>query len=148
MQTAHGVRASLAPAAGRRSFLAALIAPLVWAPRATFEQSEAGRHPHASTDVAQFVAAGGAYAFAHPTDWKVHEAPGRVTVGADDGLVPTERGFRTVYGVIIAIVDDPEAATPQHDIAASARAVVDSILKRNPHQSISAAVRTDRPFAG
>src|SRR5205085_1495263 len=90
----------------------------------------------------------GAYAFAHPTDWKVHEGAGRVTIGADDGLVATERGFRTVYGVIIAIVDDPLAATPQHDIEASARAVVDSILKRNPHQSVSVPVRVDRPLAG
>jgi hypothetical protein len=85
---------------------------------------------------------------AHPADWKAHEGTDRVTVGADDGLVPTERGFRTVYGAIVAIVEDPEAARPDRQVESSARAVVDGILKRNPHQSIAEPVKSDRPFAG
>lgn len=142
------LRSSEARRLGRRLFCVALVGPLAGLRRAAVAQSEPGRHPHASADVLPFVAARGAYAFSHPADWKVHETAGRVTIGADDGLVPTERGFRTVYGVIIAVVDDPEAARSPHDIEASTRAIVDGILERNGHQSISVPVRVDRPVGG
>ena len=68
--------------------------------------------------------------------------------GAADGLVPSGRGFRTIYGAIVAIVDDAEAGKPAHTVETSARAVVDSILRRNAHQALSVPVRADRPLAG
>jgi hypothetical protein len=104
--------------------------------------------PHAATTVIQFVHPSGAYSFAHPSDWKVHESPTRSNIGADDGLVAGERGFRTIYGAIVAIVDDPEAAQPNHSLEASARSVIAPILARNPHQSVSVPFHADRPFAG
>jgi hypothetical protein len=96
----------------------------------------------------KFVHPSGAYWLEHPADWTVHEGTGRITIGADDGLVAVERGFRTVYGAIVAIADDSTASNPARTVETSARAMVDAILKRNAHQSLSVPVRVDRPFAG
>lgn len=103
--------------------------------------------PHAAGSVVKFVHPSGAYWLEHPADWTVHEGTGRITIGTDDGLVAVERGFRTVYGAIVAIADDSAPSTPARTIETSAGAMVDAILKRNPHQSLSVPVR-DRPFAG
>lgn len=104
--------------------------------------------PHAASDFVRFLHPAGTYALERPADWRAHEGTGRVTIGADDGLVPVERGFRMVYGAIVAIADDPEASNPVRNIETSARGIVDAILKRNAHQSLSVSVHADRPFAG
>ena len=112
-------------------------------------QDGATLHPHASATTAAFSHSTGAYSLAYPSDWQAHENGGRLNVGAADGLVPTGRGgFRTIYGAIVAIVDDPEAGKAGRTIESSTRAVVDGILKRNEHQSISVPVKADCPFAG
>lgn len=112
-------------------------------------QDGAALRPHASPTTAPFSHSSGAYSLAYPSDWQAHENGGRLNVGAPDGLVPTGRGgFRTVYGAIVAIVDDPEAGKPGRTIETSTRAIVDGILKRNEHQSIAVPVKLDRPFAG
>jgi len=104
--------------------------------------------PHAAATTTSFSQSGGAFTLEYPSDWDAHETAGRVTIGASDGLVPTGRGFRTVYGAIVAIVDDPDAGRSDRTIERSATAIVDAILKRNPHQTLSVAVHGDRPLGG
>lgn len=88
------------------------------------------------------------YSIEHPVDWKPHPQGTRTNIGSDDGLVKGERGFRTVYGVIIAIVDDPLAASPQRSLEASSRAIVESILKRNTQLSIKSPLAAADALAG
>jgi hypothetical protein len=104
--------------------------------------------PHASTDVVQFKQVAGAYTLEHPVDWQAHETSGRVTIGPDDGLVASERGFRTIYGVIATIVDDPQPVSLARSIDSSARLIVDAVLKRNPHQVLKTPVHADGLLGG
>ena len=134
----------------RRGWLSptfAVVLLLSYQPLSVFAQTLVIK-PHAAADFVLFSHPAGAYTLDHPSDWKAHEGTGRFTIGADNGLVPAERGFRTVYGAIVAIVDDPDAVNPARTIESSTRAVVDAILKRNAHQSLSVPVHADRPFGG
>jgi hypothetical protein len=88
------------------------------------------------------------YSIEHPVDWTPHPRGARTNISSDEGLVPGERGFRTVYGVILAVVDDPLAASPDRSLEASSRVVVESILKRNGHLSITSRLAADAPLAG
>ena len=126
-----------------------LMAPVVAGSRlAAWQDNPVVVRPHAATATKRFSSPTSAYSFDYPADWDAHEAGERVNVGAADGLVPTGRGFRTIYGAILAIVDDPDAGKPDRTVESSAKAVIDGILKRNAHQSLSVPVRADRPLAG
>lgn len=103
---------------------------------------------HASTQFVRWTHPDGTYAIELPADWQPHAHPTRTNLGSTDGLVKSERGFRTVYGVIITIVDDPASGASMPSLAASGRALVDTVLKRNAHLSIQAALAEDRPLAG
>lgn len=104
--------------------------------------------PHASEERTRFVHSSGAYALEHPADWRAHERGARTNVGADDGLVATERGFRTIYGAIVQIADDPLAGKPERSAEASARLIVAQVLERNSHQALKEPLSADRPLAG
>lgn len=104
--------------------------------------------PHAAPSFSRFVHSTGAYAIELPADWAAHENGDRVNIGPDDGLVRTQRGFRTIYGVIVAITPDPLAGRPERSLIASAAATVDAVLKRNPHQSLSISAHEDGTLAG
>src|SRR5262245_20184178 len=127
-----------------------LVCALALVPRPASAQSEgAAVRPRANATTKPFTFSTGADSLGYPSDSEPHENNGRLNVGPSDGLVPTGRGgFRTVYGAIVALVDDPEAGKPDRTIESSTKAIVDSILKRNVHQSISVPVKADRPFAG
>jgi len=88
------------------------------------------------------------YSIEHPVDWKPHPQAARTNIGSDDGLVAGERGFRTVYGVIIAVVDDPVAASSNRSLEASSRAIFETILKRNAHLSTKSPLVADTPLGG
>ena len=88
------------------------------------------------------------YSIEHPVDWKPHPQAARTNIGSADGLVAGERGFRTVYGVIIAVVDDPLAASSDRSLEASSQAIVETILKRNAHLSIKSPLAADPPLGG
>jgi hypothetical protein len=88
------------------------------------------------------------YSIEHPVDWKPHVQAARTNIGSDDGLVAGERGFRTVYGVIIAVVDDPLAASSDRTLEASSRAIVETIVKRNTHLSIKSLLAADSHLGG
>jgi hypothetical protein len=104
--------------------------------------------PHASAEFTPFVHSTGAYSLEHPSDWKAHERGPRTNIGADDGLVPTERGFRTIYGAIVQIADDPLAGKPERSAEASARSIVEQVLARNPHQALKEPLASDGTLAG
>lgn len=133
----------------RRRFLESA-AVLVLAVPAPPQEGHARRdvRPHASTEFKRFVHSSGAYAFEHPADWQAHERGERTNVGAEDGLVPTERGFRTIYGAIVQVADDPLAGKPERSAEASARLIVEQVLERNPHQALKEPLVADRPLAG
>ncbi len=101
--------------------------------------------PHAAQEVVRFVHSTGAYSLDHPADWQTHERGARTNIGAEDGLEATARGFRTIYGVIVAIVDDPAGKQSLED---SARAIVDNVLKGNAHQRMHTPVHADGTLAG
>ncbi|MGH9346904.1 MAG: hypothetical protein ACRD26_06505 [Vicinamibacterales bacterium] len=114
---------------------------------------EAGpHHPpvevHASAEFTRWTHSSQLYSLEHPVDWKVHESPTRTNIGPDDGLQATARGFRTIYGVIVSVVDDPEAAKSPPSLEASGRAFVETILARNRHLRAHTPIGPDRPFAG
>jgi hypothetical protein len=88
------------------------------------------------------------YSIEHPVDWKPHPQAARTNIGSDDGLVAGERGFRTVYGVIIAVVDDPLAASSDRSLEASSRAIIETILKRNAHLSIKSPLAAETRLGG
>lgn len=127
----------------------ALLVAVVAAP-AVSQESHPTRdiRPHASTEFKRFVHSTGAFALEHPADWQAHERGERTNIGAENGLVPTERGFRTVYGAIVQIADDPLAGRPERSAEASARQIVEQVLKRNPHQALKEPLAADRPLAG
>jgi hypothetical protein len=104
--------------------------------------------PHAAAEFVPFKAADGAFDLQHPADWRAHPTGGRVNFGADDGLVPTGRGFRTIYGVIVDVVDDPLAAQGNPTLEASAQAIVDRVLTRNPHQKLHESLVADALLGG
>jgi hypothetical protein len=104
--------------------------------------------PHASSEVVKFAHSSGVYSLEHPADWKAHERGERTNIGAENGLIPTERGFRTVYGVIVQLTPDPLAGTDSRSLEKSATAVIDAVLKRNPHQALKVAVHADGTLAG
>jgi hypothetical protein len=104
--------------------------------------------PHAAAEFVPFKAADGAFDLQHPADWRAHPNGARVNIGADDGLVPTGRGFRTIYGVIVDVLDDPLAAQSNPTLEASAQAIVDRVLTRNPHQKLYEALTPDAPLGG
>jgi hypothetical protein len=101
--------------------------------------------PHASGQTVRHKHSSGAYTFEHPADWTVHEQGGRTYIGTSDGLQATERGFRTIYGAFITLLDVPAGATSLDD---AARAVVENILSRNPHQKLHTPVHADGTLAG
>jgi hypothetical protein len=104
--------------------------------------------PHASKEVVRFAHSSGAYSLEHPADWKAHERGERTNIGAENGLIPTERGFRTVYGVIVQLTADPLAGTDGRSLERSAAAAIDAVLKRNPHQALKVPVHADGTLAG
>jgi hypothetical protein len=120
------------------------------APPAESQEGHETRHvrPHASKQFKAFTHSTGAYALEHPDDWQAHERGERTNVGAENGLVPAERGFRTVYGAIVQIAADPLAGRPDRTTDGSTRAIVEQVLKRNPHQAVKEPVTADRPLAG
>jgi hypothetical protein len=130
----------------------AAIAIVSCAPLVAFQHApaEAPREvrPHASTSFTSFVHSTGAYQIELPSDWAAHENAGRVNIGSEDGLVRTERGFRTIYGVIVTIVPDPHAERADRTLVSSTAAIVDAVLKRNPHQSLAIAPREDGTLGG
>ena len=104
---------------------------------------------HAAADFSVYTHSAGTYSIAHPSDWQAHEQPTRTNIGSDSGLVRgAQGGFRTVFGAIIAAVDDPAAGAASPSLEASAKAIVDSILKRNSHQSLAEPVAEDGVLAG
>jgi hypothetical protein len=104
--------------------------------------------PHASGEVKTFAHSSGAYGVEHPSDWQAHERGERTNIGPDDGLVAGERGFRTIYGVIVQVAADPLAGQPDRSLEASARLIVEQVLKRNPHQALKEPLTRDKPLAG
>jgi hypothetical protein len=104
--------------------------------------------PHAAQEFVGFVSADRSFAFEHPADWRALERGARVNVGASDGLVATGRGFRTIYGAIVDVLDDPLAGRAQRTLEASTLAIVERVLARNPHQAIHEPVAVDAPLAG
>jgi hypothetical protein len=104
--------------------------------------------PHASTEFVTFKAADGAFDLQHPADWRAHPNGARVNIGADDGLVPTGRGFRTIYGVIIDVLEDPIGGRADGTLEASAQAIVERVLMRNAHQKLHEAVTPDATLGG
>lgn len=129
---------------------ASLAAPLMHGSAFAQESSHPGRavHPHASSEVASFVHSTGAYALQHPTDWTPHESGLRLNLGPEDGLVAGERGYRTIYGVIVVVADDPAAGKDGRSIDVSTRSIVDAVLQRNPHQALSVPVHLDGTLGG
>jgi len=103
---------------------------------------------YAAKEFARFTHPTSGYSIEHPVDWKAHPQAARTNIGSDDGLVRGERGFRTVYGVIMAVVDDPLAASSERSLEASSRAIVESILKRNPQLSIKTPLAADAQLGG
>jgi hypothetical protein len=130
--------------------LAAAIAVLGIAAAASAQDTHEKRdvRPHASAEFVPYVHASGGYRLEHPADWKTHEGEGRTNIGADDGLVKGERGYRTIYGVIVLVVDDPLAGRAERSVEASTRLIVEQVLTRNPHQKIVEPVAADRPLGG
>jgi hypothetical protein len=104
--------------------------------------------PHWAAEFVAFASADRSFALEHPADWNAHERGARVNIGATDGLVPTERGFRTIYGVIVDVLDDPLADRSDRTLEASTRAIVERVLARNPHQAIHQPVAVDVPLGG
>jgi hypothetical protein len=104
--------------------------------------------PHASAEFVEFISADRSFAFEHPADWRAYERGARVNVGASDGLVATGRGFRTIYGAIVDVLDDPLAGRSDRTLEASTRAIVERVLARNPHQAIHEPVGADAPLGG
>jgi len=103
---------------------------------------------HASKEFVRWSHPTSGYSIEHPIDWQPHAQAARTNIGSDNGLVAAGRGFRTIYGVIIAVVDDPLATSPDRTLEASSRAVVDGILKRNGHLSLTSPLAADAPLAG
>lgn len=104
--------------------------------------------PHASGEFTTFAHSSGTYGVEHPSDWQAHERGERTNIGADDGLVAGERGFRTIYGVIIQIAADPLAGQADRSLEKSARLIVEQVLQRNPHQALKEPLTADRSLAG
>lgn len=104
--------------------------------------------PHASEKVTPFTHSSGSYALEHPSDWQAHERGERTNIGAADGLVPTERGFRTIYGVIVQVAPDPLAGRADRTVEGSARLIVEQVLKRNSHQALKEPVTEAAPLGG
>lgn len=104
--------------------------------------------PHASEQFTPFAHSSGSYALEHPSDWRAHERGERTNIGAEDGLVAGERGFRTIYGAIVQVVPDPLAGRPDRSVETSTRLIVEQVLKRNPHQAMKEPVTADRSLAG
>ncbi len=104
--------------------------------------------PHASERFTSFTHSSGSYSLEHPSDWNAHERGERTNIGAEDGLVASERGFRTIYGAIVQIVSDPLAGNPDRTVEGSTRLIVEQVLKRNPHQALKEPVAADRALAG
>lgn len=136
----------------RRRFLETAAAGLAVfaASPAVSQETHAKRdvRPHASTQFTRFAHSTQGYVLEHPADWQAHERGERTNIGAENGLVPTERGFRTVYGAIVQIADDPLAGKPERSAEASARLILEQVLKRNPHQALKEPLAADRPLAG
>ena len=128
---------------------AALCLALVTSPAAGQETHERRTvTPHASKQFTTFIHSTGNYAVDHPSDWHAHERVDRTNIGAEDGLVAGARGFRTIYGVIVQVAPDPLAGSPERTTEASARLILEQVLKRNPHQALKEPVSADRPLAG
>jgi hypothetical protein len=104
--------------------------------------------PHASGEFKTFAHSSGAYGVEHPSDWQAHERGERTNIGAEDGLVAVEKGFRTIYGVIVQVAADPLAGQPNRSLESSAKQIVDQVLKRNPHQALKEPLASDKPLAG
>jgi hypothetical protein len=104
--------------------------------------------PHASPQFTRFTHSTGYYALEHPSDWQAHERGERTNIGPEDGLVAAARGFRTIYGVIAQVAPDPLTGSPERTTEASARRILEQVLKRNPHQALKDPVSADRPLAG
>jgi hypothetical protein len=104
---------------------------------------------YADSDFRRYTHSMATYSIEHPIDWEAHEQPMRTNIGSQSGLVPGERGgLRTVYGVIVAIVDDPANAPNNPSLEETTGAVVATILKRNPHQSLREPAAPDGLLAG
>ena len=104
---------------------------------------------HAAAEFVRWAHSAGAYSLEHPVDWEAHEQGLRTNIGSTSGLVPTGRGgYRTIYGVILAVVDDPLAGTPGRTLAASSQAVFETIVKRNAHLSVKSPLAQTQPLAG
>ena len=128
---------------------AALLVAVASSPAALQETHEKRTvRPHASEQFTRFTHSSGSYALEHPSDWQAHERGERTNIGAEDGLVAGERGFRTIYGVIVQVAPDPLAGRPDRTVEASTRLIVEQVLKRNPHQALKEPVAADRPLAG
>lgn len=115
---------------------------------ATASQHADGVKVHASTEFVRWTHPDQIYAIEHPSDWQAHAQATRTNIGSVDGLVRGQRGFRTVYGAILATIDDPVAGQATRTLAESSRGIVDSILKRNAHLQIQTALAEDQPLAG
>lgn len=125
-----------------------LLTGVVAAARAQEAHGHRDVRPHAAAEVVPFVHSTGGYRLEHPADWTAHEGESRTNIGADDGLVAGARGYRTIYGVIAQVADDPLAGKAERSVEASTRAIVEQVLTRNRHQALAEPVSSDRPVGG
>jgi hypothetical protein len=116
---------------------------------ATAQQDAVGVRIHAAVEVVRWAHSAGAYSLEQPVDWGAHEQGLRTNIGSKDGLVPTERGgYRTIYGVILAVVDDPLSGTPDRTLAAASQTVFEGIVKRNAHLRVASPLAQTERLAG
>lgn len=116
---------------------------------ASAQQDAMGVRIHAAVEVVRWAHSAGAYSLEHPVDWGAHEQGLRTNIGSKDGLVPSERGgYRTIYGVILAVVDDPLAGTLDRTLAAASQAVFEGIVKRNAHLRVTSPLAQTERLAG
>ena len=67
-------------------------------------------------------------------------------IGAEDGLVAGGRGFRTIYGVIVQIADDPRRQGNRSRTRPAPSS--SNVLKRQPHQRCRRRFTPTAPLAG
>jgi hypothetical protein len=135
----------------RGARLAPALFVLLMAPSTAFAQAAHERrdvHAHASPQTVPFKHSSGGYSLEHPADWQAHQRGDRTNIGAEDGLVAGERGFRTIYGIIVQVADNPLPAGADRSLEAATRAVVEAVLKRNPHQTLKTPVHADGTVGG
>jgi len=132
---------------GSQTLVVGLVVACVVMPASAQQQASQVRI-HAAAEFVRWAHGAGAYSLEHPVDWETHEQGLRTNIGSKDGLVPTGRGYRTIYGVILAVVDDPLAGAPDRTLAASSQAVFEGIVKRNAHLSVKSPIAPTEPLAG